>query len=323
MEINLPNSAWIGNIDPFLKSFKTDKEDELIITSHDKWISVHPLVLAMIASIGLKVKSSGGKVEFKDFIASSRDYFIRMKLPELLNETVKPSKDFNEHEPAGRFIPLTIIKDSDQLTEFLQEMIPLLHLSPEQAEPIRYIVSELVRNVFEHSLSKEGAIICAQYYKKSNMIRIGVVDCGIGIKKSMSPTYAPKTHLESLKLALTPGITGTTRKIGGTERNAGAGLFFIKSIAKVNRDFFMIYSGNAMFKLLKPQGKNIKLYYDPSSDRHSEGEDYPYWDGNVVGIDISLNENPNFKSLLEMILKVYNTGKRAKQKQRYKQPRFI
>jgi mannose/fructose/N-acetylgalactosamine-specific phosphotransferase system component IID len=55
MEINLPNSAWIGNIDPFLKSFKTKKENELIITSHEKWISVHPVVLAMIAGLGLKI----------------------------------------------------------------------------------------------------------------------------------------------------------------------------------------------------------------------------------------------------------------------------
>ena len=45
---------------------------------------------------------------------------------------------------------------------------------------------------------------------------------------------------EAIQLALMPGITGTTRREGGTGINAGAGLFFIKSIAKINRDFFVV-----------------------------------------------------------------------------------
>ncbi|EKD47873.1 MAG: hypothetical protein ACD_65C00239G0001, partial [uncultured bacterium] len=39
-------------------------------------------------------------------------------------------------------------------------------------------MSELVRNVLEHSMSKHGAIVSAQYYKKSNTVRIGIADTG-------------------------------------------------------------------------------------------------------------------------------------------------
>ena len=81
-----------------------------------------------------------------------------------------------------------------------------------------------------------------------------------------------------------PGVTGTTRREGGTEQNAGAGLFFIKSIASINRNFFMIYSGDALYKLLmrKPVKHGIALHADPFEDRHSVKTALPYWRGTVV-----------------------------------------
>ncbi|MEK7790242.1 MAG: hypothetical protein AAB309_01275, partial [Deltaproteobacteria bacterium] len=57
MKIHLPNSAFLGNIDPFIQRFDPSSPRTLEITANDKWISVHPLVLSMIAAIGLTVKS--------------------------------------------------------------------------------------------------------------------------------------------------------------------------------------------------------------------------------------------------------------------------
>ena len=51
----------------------------------------------------------------------------------------------------------------------------------------------------------------------------------------------------------------------------------------------MIYSGDAMYKLLKSRPLKKRLYADPFKDRHSKGEDFPVWKGTVVGIDISLD----------------------------------
>ena len=204
-------------------------------------------------------------------------------------------------------------------------MIPLLHLvdNPKQAEPIQYIVGELVRNVIEHSQSKDGAIVCAQYYKKSNTIRIGIVDGGVGVRKTITRSHQAADDFEAIKLALTPGITGTTRKEGGTAENAGAGLFFIKSIAHVNRDFFLIYSGQAMFKLLKrPPEETISLQADPLQDRHSKEKMLPYWNGTVVGIDISLDSTEEFSVLLDLIRNTYATSVRERRKEKYRKPKF-
>jgi anti-sigma regulatory factor (Ser/Thr protein kinase) len=225
------------------------------------------------------------------------------------------------HDAAGRFIPLTTITTSTELSNFLNDVIPILHLPPEQARSIRYILSELVRNVLEHSFSTDGAIVAVQYYKKTNTIRIGIVDSGIGILSSMSDAYHPTNDLQAIKYALMPGVTGTTRREGGTDYNAGAGLFFIKSIASINEDLLLIYSGSAMYKLLKNSRK--RLYADPDRDNHSEKTELPYWQGTVVGIDINLNSNEAFTTLLKLIQDTYSEAVKERRKERYRRAQFI
>ena len=320
MKIHLPNSAFLGNIDPFLRSFDSSDSTKLEITANKKWISIHPIVLSIVASLGINIDPSN--IFCEKLEATSKHYLERMGLFNFLK--MKSGITIKKHEPAGRFIPLINIKNSDELTRFITDMVPLLHLEPRQAEPIKYIISELVRNVLEHSRSENGAIVSAQYYKKSNTIRIGIVDTGVGIKRTINMSHSASSHMEAIKLSLIPGITGTTKKEGGTEFNAGAGLFFIKSIAKVNRDFFMIYSGDAMYKLLKsmPGLKNIRLYADPFKDRHSKGN-FPFWNGTVVGIDISLDDTKEFSVLLDLIRDIYTKTVKERKKARHRRPRFI
>jgi len=321
MKIHLPNSAFLGNIDPFLRTLDVTSPDKLKITTNKKWISIHPVVLSMVGAIGLTVNPL--KINFEKPKAASKHYLKRMGLFKLLK--IPSDMKIIEHDPAGRFIPLTQITDSMALTKFITDMIPLLHLGSDHAEPIRYIVSELVRNVLEHSLSSDGALVSAQYYEKSNSIRIGIADTGIGIRKTISQSHNAKSDLEAIRLALTPGITGTTKKEGGTELNAGAGLFFIRSIAKVNRNYFMIYSGQAMYKLLKTRltHKNISLHGDPFADRFSKEENFPFWQGTAVGIDISLGTTKEFGALLDLIRKTYTKTVKERKKSRLKRARFI
>lgn len=318
VKIHLPNSAFLGNIDPFLRGFDPSQPDRLEITANDKWISVHPVVLSMLAALGLTVEP--GKVVCKRFEAASGHYFVRMGLFKFLR--VDPGIAVNEHEPAGRFIPLTQVRTSDELSAFIAEMIPLLHLEPEQAKTLGYIVSELVRNVIEHAEAPNGALLCAQYYKKSNAIRIGIADTGLGIRETITRAHAAPTDLEAIRLALMPGITGTTAREGGTEQNAGAGLFFIKSIATVNRDFLVVYSGSGFYKLLKKAGPRLRLHADPFEDRHSALADMPCWKGTAVGVDITLDQTAEFSALLDSIRETYGSAVRERVRERRKSPRF-
>ena len=309
----------MGNIDPFLRGFNPALPDTLEITANDQWISVHPAVLSMIAALGLTVKPE--KIQCQKFEATSQHYFVRMGLFKLLN--IPSDIVITEHEPAGRFIPLTQIRTSAEQTRFITDMIPLLHLEPEQAKTLGYIFSELIRNVIEHADADNGALLCAQYYKKSNSIRIGIADTGCGIKRTITRAHAAATDLDAIRLALMPGITGTTAKEGGTEQNAGAGLFFTKSIASVNRDFFVIYSGAGFYKLLKKKTvRRPRLNADPFDDRHSASSDMPAWPGTVVGVDITLDQTEEFSRLLDDIRDTYSSAVRERRQERHKKPRF-
>lgn len=319
MKIHLPSGAFLGNVNPFIRSIDFSHPERLEITADKKWVFLHPAVLCLVAAIGLTVEKKN--IVCQKIVARSGHYLERMGLFKLLG--IKSGMDIITHDPSGRFIPLTQIRTSTELSKFLTEMIPLLHLDPKHAEPIQYIISELVRNVLEHASAQKGAIVSAQYFKKSNIIRIGIADTGVGIKKTINRSWDAADDLEAIKLALTPGITGTTKREGGSEQNAGAGLFFIKSIAHVNRNFLVIYSGHAMYKLLKRKtSKKILLHANPNLDRHSEEQTFPYWQGTVVGIEISLDTTQEFTSLLDLVRETYTMAVRERKKASYRKPKF-
>jgi len=92
----------------------------------------------------------------------------------------------------------------------------------------------------------------------------------------------------------------------------------------VGRNFFMVYSGDALYKLLRTErNKPVRLYPDPDKDKHSEKENLPYWQGTVVGVDISLEQGTDFTTLLSLIRKAYLEGVKERKKLEYKKARFV
>lgn len=325
MRFYIPTSAFLGNINHFMARFSPNDPDRLDITSDPRWFYVHPVVLCMMAAIGKPVKPENITCDVR---AKTGGYLKRMGLYKFLG--IDYDVKMEEHELAGRAIPLRQIQNSDDLTHFLTEIVPLLHLEPTHVEPIKYIISELVRNVLEHSYSAQGAIVCAQYHKKGNKIRLGIVDTGMGVMKSITRSHPVENELHAVRLALTPGVTGTTSKPGGSEQNAGAGLFFIKTIAFFNRDPLVIYTGHTMYKLQKRKvptaNNNVVLKADPFADRHSTVTDLPHWQGVVVGIDIDLKNAHRFAEVLRIVQEFYFQTVKEKKKAKYKRlkkPTFV
>ena len=310
------------NFRSFVESLDFTDPDSLEISTHNKWVTVHPANLVLTAALAMQIGKEN--VEIIGKIPDTGRYLDRMGLYSL---TKTPSPfTYTKKEEAGKFVPIKVIRTANDQSRFITDIIPLLHLSENNATIIKYIIGELVRNVIEHSFAKDGAVVAAQYYKKNNRVSIGICDTGIGIWKSMQTHWHPKTDAEALDLALTPGITGTTRKEGGTSENAGAGLFFIKSIAKITRNYFAIYSGSAEYTLLK-HDKRVKgmprLYADPNRDPHRSTNTVPSFNGTLVAVDISLDETTEFNDLLANIGRVYDKAIRERKKSKYKEPRFI
>lgn len=323
MKAYLPNAAFLQNLGPFLNRLDLSQPEKLEILSHPRWAFVHPVVLSMIASLGLTVRPENITTNIE---ARSRHYFERMGLFKTLG--IESGIQIQEHESSGRFVPISVVRVEDELDRAIKNIVPMLHLSgyPEQAKTLMYIIYEIARNVIEHAESKYGGVICAQYYPDKNKIRVGIADYGLGIRTTIKRSHHAETHLEAIGLALRPGITGTTNKPTGTAQNAGAGLFFTKSIARINEDYFWIYSGDTAYKLLPKQKERMTIPADPFIDRHSVSTGLPYWKGTAVGIDITLDQTVQFQLLLDYLGKILDEAVRERKRERklpFKEPRFI
>ena len=132
------------------------------------------------------------------------------------------------------------------------------------------------------------------------------------------------SHKDAIVAALKPGISGTTSRIGGTAENAGAGLFFTKCIAQSTRNHFLIYSGDAYFKLnLTPSGRDIHFSADPEGDCHTTKDELPYFQGTLIGIDVIISDTRAFNALIEKIGSAYQLNVKQTKKDYYKKIRFI
>lgn len=303
MKLHLPNSANLQNITGIFRHMDLSDPGVLEFSMHPKWVAVHPVVIAMTACLATKVRESGGRVVGEASQVPTLNYLLRMKLFDYLG--IDPNKEIHEHEEAGRFIPITQIRTADELRESITNLIPLLHAPAAVADPIKYVFSEMVRNVLEHSNSPVGAFVCAQYYRESKRIAIGIADAGVGVLRSMEHYHQVRTSEEAVRLALQPGITGTTRRIGGNQFNAGAGLFFTKSIAVLSRNRFFLYSGDSMFRLMQTRKRyEPELHSDPINDPH-KFVNAPNWQGTIVGIDLNIEQGVEFAELLSQIRSAY------------------
>jgi hypothetical protein len=321
MRIFLPNSASLQNFEGFLRKFSPENELLLEFSMHPKWVNVHPAAVAFTACVADYVSALGGRHEGVVHPVRSLPYVKRMKLFDFLN--LECGANIVEHEEAGRFIPLQRITNTKGLSDSIVNMIPLLHASPEEVEPIRYVISELTRNVLEHSRTDSGAFVCAQFYKESKTLSLGIADAGIGIRQAVSHSHFTTSDWHALQLAMWPGITGTTKRIGGNEYNAGAGLFFTKSIACASRNYFLLYSGTALFKLLPTRPPNpVVLNADSSRDHHSRREDMPPWRGTLVGIDLSIKQDVKFTYLMKLIRNAFSVDVKKQKKDRYRKALF-
>jgi anti-sigma regulatory factor (Ser/Thr protein kinase) len=310
MKIFLPNSANLQNITALLSTMDLGEPNHLAFSMHPKWVAVHPVVLAMTACLAASVVNRGGKVVGSATPVPTLPYLLRMGLFNHLG--IDPGREIVEHEESGRFIPITQIRNAAELKQAIVNLVPLLHAPAAVADPIKYVFSEMVRNSLEHSQSQVGSFVCAQYYRESKRIAIGIADAGIGVRAHMHKSHKVSNAEEAIYLALQPGITGTTSRIGGNEFNAGAGLFFTKSIATMSRNRFFLYSGDSMFRLMKTRKRyEPELNTDPHNDPHTFVT-APSWQGTIVGIDLSIEQGIEFAELLEVIRGAYSIDVKRK-----------
>ena len=322
MKIYFSNNDMLVSFNYFLSQISFEDSEKLEIITTNNWLNVHPAALVFAAALAKKVGKD--KTVISNSAGESGLYLDRMGLYNY-SQTESPYQ-YNQHDESGRFIPIRQILTQDDQSRLVTDIIPLLHLDPEKSQIIRYIIGELVRNTLEHSRSVDGAFVAAQYRPKANTLSFGVCDTGIGIRKSLERFHFSEDDLSAIRLALRPGVSGTTAGLDFTEDNGGAGLFIVKNLSKMTRNYFVLYTGDAAYKLLK-YDKRVKGFprvkSDPFEDKHSAYSGLPFFHGTLIGVDIALDDTETFNSIMEIIKVGYSKSIREQKERKYREIKFL
>jgi anti-sigma regulatory factor (Ser/Thr protein kinase) len=315
----LPNSASLKNVRPFFvgNSFFSRRRGATI-EFHPRWCHLEPHALAMAAAWGAEQLDAGIQIKVKN--QNRAKYAARMKLFEHLH--VPFPFDIQEHEEAGRFVPITQVRDSASVRSVIADISALLHLQedPETLAAVQYCLSELLRNVLEHSESRNGAFVCAQNFRTGTppRVTIAVADCGIGIPQHLrrAHPHASEHDSEAIALALQPGVTGALPGVYGTPDNAGAGLFITRCIAKGSGGYFFVASGRGAYRLRRARNpdEQAALFEDPLDDRHDLWDFAHAWKGTVVALEIRTDQIADFEGYFSWIRRHFSARRSARRR---------
>lgn len=292
--IQIPNSATIRGARGFLQNADWSLEGgETVIRFHERWSHMQPWIIAALAAWGLEARSRGVAIRIEN--GHTARYAWRFGLAEYLG--VDPGLELTPHEEAGRFVALRTIATREDHGTLMADVVPLLHLSgePEQARAVHYVLSEMIRNVREHSDSPHGAVVCAQYYRGGDGTRpyvsVGVADTGRGIRESLRWNYPDIAEDgEALLKAIQPGVTGAVATQYGRSNNAGAGLFYTRRLAEVSGQYFGLGSGAAIFRTSTAQKR------PPDNRLAFEISPFP---GTLVSVNFALEREVDFDDFLQ------------------------
>ena len=168
-----------------------------------------------------------------------------------ISETIPYGKRPGEANGSERYIPITPINLKTIRQRALREGVAIQQQIQTTAQNISrrislgskpleqtltYVLREIIRNSEEHS-NADTVWLCAQHWPYYNLVEIGMLDEGIGIKKSLKTNkyYASsiKTDEDALKLSLLPGVTEAYKRSiydDGMWANSGYGLYIAKEI---------------------------------------------------------------------------------------------
>jgi len=126
-------------------------------------------------------------------------------------------------------------------------------------------LSEVCQNILEHS-EKTGFVGIQKYHFQNlnkNVVKIAVMDIGIGFRESLSERFALKNDIDAIRKALLHGMSRYS------DRGRGHGLTSVRRFVNQWNGKLSIRSGTAKLSIIprwaRGKGKEINLSYFPGA----------------------------------------------------------
>lgn len=149
----------------------------------------------------------------------------------------------------GRFQELMFVEREELVDDLAGAISNIVdagaQLSQEVKDALSYSCAEILGNAFYHAESRVPPLIAAQHYPALGFIEVAIIDCGIGVRRSLckNPVNIAQvdSHKDALLLSLDRGITGDP-----SPKHKGEGLFFSEKIVVASNGQFMLFSGDTI-----------------------------------------------------------------------------
>ncbi len=211
---------------------------------------MEPWALAMFAAYGAQMRQSGTHVDvILDPANPANLYSEAMGLRDLIlhgSSASAAAKWSDSHQNTG----LHVVRDERDIAAFRRSAarLALAHCE-EAADALKWAMTELSRNVIQHSGSAIGGVAIAQHFPERKALQVAIVDVGQGLKSALHNRYPElRNDMDALRLGVLPHSSGAAPAgpYGDSLRNAGLGLFTCKEIAWRAGGSFWLASGRAL-----------------------------------------------------------------------------
>lgn len=282
MPFALPERVSVFNLGTLidLKNAIVAAVEVEVVIDASKLRYIDPAGLCVLAVLAKELASLDIELELRELEQSMAQYLERMDLFRNCRIAGAPAPGGKRRDAEGRFVELrclTEVRDAGvaapQLARALVGKITDARLDDQPDEmsgksevdlvegPVNYVLGELLENALTHARGRgfggAQAWIAAQYYPKSKMVRLAVVDDGCGFLESLLEHKALKeqTHAAAIEAALEPRVSRNRDVgLGRDSGNQGVGLTVTRQIAMGSGGFMALFSGNAW--MADAAGKN-------------------------------------------------------------------
>lgn len=265
VEINIVNSRFINNWDPFISSnrfehIKRQHPDlKCINLNFVRGSFMEPFHIVSLACLIEEYYLNKIVVS----ITNINDSTLKKYLEDI--NFLNYWKSNSGYLPSERKTALGLWKISlemiDAYAREAKEYFERNYIENKDLMPLSTALSELFMNIFDHSKSPVSGFCLTQYYPNLKKIKFSVCDFGVGIPNSINAYLAQKgdrelTDIDCLLKAFEFKFTTQS-----TPRNRGFGLDTIKSIIKGNKGSLSVVSNKANFKISNADIKATEQQY--------------------------------------------------------------